>query len=929
MHRIALLALLLLIEVLLGLPAIAQNSDVMAAQERLESLGYDPGPTDGIMGGRTRDAILDFQRANEMPTTGTLDVETRAALFAESPADTETSFSAEEQTADPEIAAEESVAGLENVDDDGSANATEDRVTASGTQWGEQGRAREGASTLSEVALLGILLGVLLIGAMVVALLRKRRRQGETAVHAETAPRVSETVTSVRRHRDASASQDTRHPGSVLAQPAKTEPPRRPPPRPETGWIPSSGRASIAGRDIGGMVYLGRAPTVGQFGERDHAFIDPALKVSARERDPAGGGMLYWPSYGQIQPVNRASYLDWLASGRSDPDYGVGYVFLYFYGLERRVFLDHAPESETREIMDEVRRLLGIYGANRSVSRYLNVFLEAAALWIGGQDRPTPVLEHSGYEMPVSVRLEIGRQLQAGQSIGADWALSWLVTHPETRLRTPARRVFHEFAALFAFRFLDRYPEGLQLKAPKRNLKLDYQAASGAFQVDLTERIGPVPDIMHLRKPLTVLQTLADEVTDELDKFSRFIGRNPDGRGSLEAHLLLPAPLKGFFPSEELEALTGWARDRIAAGGLVPVADVVERIEGVRPQKIGKRQLSSVADALARLAVGLAPDPRFALRGPTINEPVMLFALPSPVEKLEKVTTAYRAVLVALVLGVHIAQADGTVCESERETLAARIDAADHLADDERIRLHANLHWLLAVPPSLSEFRRHLKDLAPETKASLGRLSAAIAASDGRIAPEEVATLEKLYRTLGLDPDLLHGHLHALMASDEPVTLSVPGGEAPVHAIPPDPRREMPPEKRQEGLQLDQARIAAVMKDTAGVASFLDQIFGDDEPDEPEDEPHAATVEERRFEGLDAAHARLVGRLLDAPHWTGEAFAALAEEGGLMPAGALETINEWAYDRFDEALLEEDEGIELNMEVAGQLIAEGEVYERA
>ena len=34
-----------------------------------------------------------------------------------------------------------------------------------------------------------------------------------------------------------------------------------------------------------------------------------------------------------------------------------------------------------------------------------------------------------------------------------------------------------------------------------------------------------------------------------------------------------------------------------------------------------------------------------------------------------------------------------------------------------------------------------------------------------------------------------------------------------------------------------------------------------------------------------------------------------------MPSGTLETINEWAFDRFDEALIEEDEVFEVNPEI--------------
>ena len=48
----------------------------------------------------------------------------------------------------------------------------------------------------------------------------------------------------------------------------------------------------------------------------------------------------------------------------------------------------------------------------------------------------------------------------------------------------------------------------------------------------------------------------------------------------------------------------------------------------------------------------------------------------------------------------------------------------------------------------------------------------------------------------------------------------------------------------------------------------------------------------------------------------------MCERHGLLPDGALETINEWAFNTYDEALLEEYDGIEVSPEVAGAIKAE-------
>lgn len=105
-----------------------------------------------------------------------------------------------------------------------------------------------------------------------------------------------------------------------------------------TGWVPPGDTIEIAGLEIrDGMVYAGRGlPSVNGYGT-EPALIDPTLPVNWRTPDIAGHTMDYWPSYETITPQSRAAYLQWLAEGRSDPSVGLGYVFLFFYGLERRV----------------------------------------------------------------------------------------------------------------------------------------------------------------------------------------------------------------------------------------------------------------------------------------------------------------------------------------------------------------------------------------------------------------------------------------------------------------------------------------------------------------------------------------------------------------------------------------------------------------
>ena len=664
-------------------------------------------------------------------------------------------------------------------------------------------------------------------------------------------------------------------------------------------WVNSGETAVVAGRNIGGMVYLGPDQRRGGLSATWRATIVATLPVAASGPDISGDGMPYWPSYSGISPSARAAYLDWLATGRSDRRYGVGHVFLYFYGLERRFFIDSPDPHERRIIIDEVDRLVQIYGDHRSVLRYFESFLDAARASLASDEEPKLRFWAAGYELPLGLRVALGRSAGDGLPLNADWALSWYCAHPDYTLRTAASRAFPEFQALFSILFAERYPA----------------SASSEFEVGLEEYIGALPDISRITQPLNAARALVEEATDSLDKYSRFLGRNPNGRGTIEAHALLPERLWEVFPSPEMDSLREWAGEIIGAGGLCPVEAVVERLEGAVPENIGKRQLTDAADALARLSVGMAPNPRFALRSPKCAEPVVLFGLPEGVTRLEAVSDKYRSLLISVAIGSFVAQADESVGESELNALAEAIDRDPDLPEGERSRLKANLKWMMAVRPDLSLLRRHLRNAPYETSHEMGQIALSIAASDGVISGREVAALERLYTALGLETGGIYSALHSLTSADDPVTVIPPAEGKPGFAIPPRPDSE-------STLSLDADRVAAVMTNTARVSALLNEIFWDEDPEEEPAEEHGEADSE--FGGLDEKHAAFLGELISRLHWDEDEYRTLARQFRLLPDGAMETVNEWSHERFGDLLIEEDNGFLINSEVKDEILAVAE-----
>lgn len=869
---------------LLGFSALYAEEpllSILETQVELQRRGYNVGTVDGIAGQNTSRALTEFQKVHNLEVTGLLNNETANALR-------------------------------------NSPDLKLQRLQAAALKKAAQTTLPRKTNQDDGIAWYWWLLGAWLLWRFFKR--RKKSAGGQPTQHEiypedpETEEEEDEDLYGVTiSHPQHSSTQNYSYWASQGENFSEEQTPTKTPAEyKEDGdkcWVPKGQTVSVAGEAIShGMLYVGKVlKPQKSYQTHDSCLIHSRVKVAPKGSPYGDNYMPYWPSYSEISPHCRRLFLEWLSGGANDPNVYIGFVFLYFYGLERRLFLDQS-EEDREDIIAELRRMMAIYGSNHSFSRYCGQALSYSELVTGKAIAAPPLAKPKQYnwELPLNVQIYIGTKLKNSDRLSDDDLLIWFLHHPESRLRTPARRLEKEFIALMQFRLSETHPKGHNISKPKKNLEPYYQAASNTFAVNLKGVFENIPDVSALSSPIRKVQKFADQVMEELDPLSRFLGREPDARTSIKAAQFLPGPLIEQFGSSELKNFrTRLTKLAQGEGGSLKVGELIEKLIPGKGIKFTKSVHRSIEAVLKNLGWTLIPGPEEVM-GTLENSDLVFITPQGPEIPLELIKDQkYQLALLELALGAYIAHADGHVAETEIDTLLKQIEKnTKKLNKKQKSRLHTFVKWLTIQQPNFSAVRRNLKKADLELRHSFAQLALVAAGADGKIDHGEIKALEIIYRDLKLDTQALFSDLHAMA-----------GGKNRGFSKSPKPSRKSGPDQTDlgvptKGVVLDPAIIKSTMSDTSRASEILSAIF--EEEKETQEEPIAPIenldeAEDNIFNGLSGKYIQLLKELLDRKEWKRKEYVQLASSLKLMPDGALEAINEWAFERFDEAIIEDAE----------------------
>lgn len=683
------------------------------------------------------------------------------------------------------------------------------------------------------------------------------------------------------------------------------------------------------------------------------ALRDPCLYASravkrasdpgeVRLDDPVKRGVAqdlpYWPWYSDADPAQRHAYLTWLAAGRDALPEIEGFVFLWFYGLERRLLVDR---QDLPIVGDRVLSLLALDAprrgtkAGRSLRRYA-----AGLLWIAVAREPD-AFDRATIERMIGATPEFEEDSLAA-------ALAWaargahpipdaLAMHvaeiqPRAVRGSVRKKVGERFPELFGKRLRERFPSGFGVESGKRIRRVSYRPANAA----LREVAATIADPLAKSEQFAPLVEIWNSCVEDLRKLGRIGGA--DGVLTIDAWEALPGEIR-----EETEHPAAAAiRERCARVEesadeipLIVVRELAAVLEIELRVRFTANQSRRIALAVEAAGFCLEPDCRITGKAYGCDELVAIY-----VDADESGTgcdpARFQAAATMLRLGLEVATADGKCDEEELRQLSQEIEAAFQLTDTERRRLDALRAMLVRAGTDTRAVAKRLEATMPlAARENLGKLLVAIAAASRDIDRKETQALRKCYRALGLAPEALEAAIAELAPKRSedfvPVATGANGQEPGGEAIPPPP---------EAAVRLDPHAVHRILAETREVARLLADAMATSDEDAtdsvatPTQEVATATLthappreEDPAARSAEVATASRLPEPANAPperyrafhsaliarrSWPRSDAEALARQHGLMLSGAIEALNDWALDTTGVPLIDEtDSTLEL------------------
>lgn len=622
-------------------------------------------------------------------------------------------------------------------------------------------------------------------------------------------------------------------------------------------------------------------------------------------------------SYKDMSPAWRYEYLMWLSGKKQASDMPAEILLFYLYGCEIRMFIDpQTNKSERRAMLSDIIELY----------KSLNFDPSENNKWLL-QQKLSDFIAYTiiKYFRDTQVKFDTSRILRDCRTY-QDYYIAHKIEGKEALSPEEAFDIANEIydiKKLVPLRYIQVALKYFINEFVKLNKPLDVDFGTTTYKRSVcyylneghfnSEKIGLYYKIDSLPHGIWMVQNVISScywsVESKFRRYNRAKERS-GGKETIAAIQFLPDDID-IRKIPKIQALITHIESEMQSDTyLVKPIDwllTLWEYERKDEKSIHKEYTDSIIGGLRRLGFDIVPDYEIDKKRFNFGDICVIYKNEEhyPV----KSTTKYDRSELFIKLASYIVLADN-VSDSDIAFVEQQLKSFNNTAGNH-LHLMASIRWRFYAKKQPIDKRTQsiAATLTSEQRTDMGNALIRLACINGDIHPKRIDSLKKVLPLLGIESDNIHAQVHRLLTDSDGFAVVEKKSDAVEFAINGEQASAQRPAASSVIINTKKLRIFE--QQTKAAQELLSGIFVDEETAKPQ----------TTSDNTPKAWMDLLKLLLTKELWKRAEVENMCKERGLMLGAVLEQINDLAYEKVDDAVVEDDgENIYVTLDYKEQLI---------
>ncbi len=624
-------------------------------------------------------------------------------------------------------------------------------------------------------------------------------------------------------------------------------------------------------------------------------------------------------SYKDMSPAWRYEYLMWLSGKMQAADVPVEILLFYLYGCEIRMFIDpQTKKSERRAMLSDVIELYkSLYSESAedydgSLQQKIGDFIGCAIVKYFRDNKENFYTKGILKDCSTYQDYYIAHKIAGTKALSPEDAFDIANEIYDIEQLVPseyisvAREYFMEdFSGLY--KNLDANFEMTTQNKSFYYYSYFNNSYFNSEKIDFCYTIDSLPSNLWMIQD--AVRRCCWSVESKFRRYNREKERS-DGKETITAIQLLPDNID-IRKIPKIRTLIAHIESEMQSNTyLVKPIDwllALWEYERKDEKSIHKEYADSIIGGLRRLGFDIVPDYEIDKKRFNFGDICVIYKNEEhyPV----KSTTKYDRSELFIKLASHIVLADkasdGDIAFVEQQLKSFNNTAGNHL------HLMASIRWRFQAKKQPIDKRAQsiVATLTSEQRTDMGNALIRLACINGDIHPKRIDNLKKVLPLLGFESDNIHAQVHRLLTDSDGFAVVEKKSDAVEFAINGEQASAQRPAA--PSVIINPKKLRFFEQQTKAAQELLSGIFVDEETAKPQ----------TTSDNTPKAWMDLLKSLLTKELWTRAEVENMCKERGLMLGAVLEQINDFAYEKVDDAVVEDDgENIYVTLDYKEQLI---------